>query len=171
LGGVICGASLSEFLSLSCGKRVRIAKYQYEFRKWHGAPVPNTYGGKAVVEWEGEPLFAELAALRLFQDAGWCGAWVDTYRRVYRIGLPGLTKPVKLPSEKEQLIKSIQDATGKRGGCWDVILWKKSQTLFVELKRRGKDKIQVAQLDWLEAALRAGLSTENFALMEWDLST
>jgi hypothetical protein len=29
--------------------------------EWAGPPIANTYGNKAVVDWKGEPLFAELA--------------------------------------------------------------------------------------------------------------
>jgi len=37
------------------------------FPKWQGAPILDTYGGKAVLDYHGEPVFAELFTLRMLQ--------------------------------------------------------------------------------------------------------
>ncbi len=158
-----------ESFSHSSGASVLIQKYFLTFIPWKGAPIPNTYNGKAVIDWNGEPLFAELAVLRLFQSHGWEGVWVDSYRRKYRTGLPDVAEPVELPEKQKQLIESIRAKTGRSGGCWDVFAWKGEDVMFVELKRQKKDVIQESQKVWLEKSLESSLVLENFAFLEWKL--
>ncbi len=158
-----------ETLYLSSGKKVAITKYFLKFKKWNGKPVPDSYGNKTVINFNGEPVFAELAVLRLFQSNAWDGVWVDSYRRKFRAGLPGVVEPVRLSSEQERIIESIKSRTGRLGGCWDVFVWKDNQFLFLELKRNKKDKIQDSQRIFLKAALEIGLTIKNFVLVEWDL--
>jgi hypothetical protein len=156
-----------ELFSLSSGDQVLIQKYFLTFTPWKGTPIPNTYNGKAVIDWNGEPLFAELAVLRLFQSNGWEGVWVDSYRRKYRTGLPDVAEPVELPEKQRLLIESIRAKTGKHGGCWDVLVWKDNLILFLELKRSKKDRVQDSQISWLENSLSLLLKSENFAFIEW----
>lgn len=158
----------SEIFLLSSGAQISIPKYFLEFKEWMGAPIPNTYNNKAVIDWNGEPVFAELAVLRLFQPYGWNGVWVDSYRRKFRAGLPDVVNPVELPEAQMQLIDTLRERTGRFGGCWDLLLWKGEGILFIELKRQKKDRIQTSQIEWLAAALESGLTKENFALIEWD---
>ena len=161
--------SNSEILSLPSGEQISIRKYFLEFKEWEGSPIPNTYNNKAVIDWSGEPVFAELAVLRLFQSHGWNGVWVDSYRRKFRTGLPDIADPVDLPPEQARLIETLRKKTGRLGGCWDLFLWKSEATLFLELKRQKKDRIQDSQIDWLIAARKIGLNTGNFALIEWHI--
>jgi len=156
-----------EIFSLSSGEQVSIQKYFLTFHSWEGAPILNTYNGKAVIGWNDEPVFAELAILRLFQSHGWEGVWVDSYRRKYRVGLPDVVDPVELPEKQRELIKSIRAKTGRSGGCWDVLVWKGDTTLFLELKRSKKDRIQTSQNEWLGKSFTLGLRPQNFALVEW----
>jgi hypothetical protein len=158
-----------ESFVLSSGEQVLIQKYFLNFKKWDGQSIPNTYGNKTVINLKEEPVFAELAVLRLFQDQGWEGVWVDSYRRKYRVGLPDISEPVELPGKQKQLLENIKSHTGENGGCWDVFVWKNDQVLFIELKRFKKDRIQSSQNAWLEASLVLDLKPENFALIEWDL--
>ena len=157
--------------SLSSGNQVAMQKYFLTFDSWKGAPIPNTYNGKAVIDWNGEPIFAELAVLRLFQSHGWEGVWVDSYRRKYRVGLPDVVDSVGLPERQRGLIESIRAKTGRSGGCWDVLVWKGDTTLFLELKRQKKDNIQSTQIEWLAATIGLGLTADNFSLVEWDISS
>lgn len=157
----------SESFSLSSDVQVSIQKYFLDFKEWKGEPIPNTYNGKAVIDWNGEPVFAELAVLRLFQSHGWEGVWVDSYRRKYRTGLPDVTEPVEIPEKQKQLIESIRAKTGRSGGCWDVFVWKGDKAFFIELKRQKRDAIKESQIDWLRVCLENGLNTANFALIEW----
>lgn len=158
-----------EIFLLSSGAEVSIQKYFLEFKKWKGAPVPNTYNNKAVIDWQGEPVFAELAVLRLFQSHGWSGVWVDSYRRKYRVGLPDVVEPIDISPKQANLVNALREKTGRFGGCWDVVVWKDNSTLFLELKRRKKDAIQTTQTEWLSAALNFGLTPANFALVEWEV--
>ena len=160
----------SEIFQLPSGKKVKIKKYFLQFKLWKGKPIPNTYGNKAVIDFNGEPVFAELAVLRLFQSQGWDGVWVDSYYRKYRVGLPDVATPVELPEKQQKIIDSIRAKTGKSGGCWDVFVWKKDQILFIELKRNKKDHIQESQKMWMEKSLNYGLSGHTFLLLEWILN-
>src|SRR3989344_382741 len=129
-----------ETLSLPSGQRVSIQKYFLTFDPWKGAPIPNTYNGKAVIDWNGEPVFAELAVLRLFQSHGWEGEGVgfDSYGRKFGAGQPNETEPIEIPQKQKGLVDSIRTKTGKFGGCWDVLVWEGEATLFLELKRQKK---------------------------------
>jgi hypothetical protein len=158
-----------EIFSLPSGEQISIQKYFLTFTPWEGAPIPNTYNNKPVIDWNGEPLFAELAVLRLFQSHGWNGVWVDSYRRNYRVGLPDVAESIDLPEKQKELIDSIRAKTGRSGGCWDVFVWKGTEMLFIELKRQKKDNIRETQLQWLEKSLDSGLVKENFAFVEWKL--
>lgn len=158
-----------EVFSLSSGAQISIQKYFLYFNEWKGSPIPNTYHGKAVIDWNGEPVFAELAVLRLFQSHGWEGVWVDSYRRKYRTGLPDVVESIELSEVQKHLIESIRAKTGRSGGCWDVFAWKDDRALFIELKRQKRDAIQESQIVWLETCLENGLNTANFALIEWKM--
>ena len=159
----------SEILSLLSGEQIPIQKYFLHFDPWKGDPIPNTYNGKAVIYWNGKPVFAELAVLRLFQSHGWDGVWVDSYRRKYRTGLPDVAEPVKLPEAQQKIIDAIRAKIGKSGGCWDVFVWNGGRMIFMELKRSKKDSIQNSQLRWLDASLEIGFSPDDFALVEWEI--
>ncbi len=154
---------------LPSGKLVRIPKQNLLFKKWHGKPIQNTYNNKAVINFDGEPLFAELAILRTFEKEGWNGVWVDSYRNKYWTELPEKEHPVRLPDKQQALIDSIKALTRKRGGCWDVFIWRDGEYRFVESKRTGKDTLRANQILWLEKSLDIGLKLENFLLLEWDI--
>jgi hypothetical protein len=51
------------------------------FPRWKGPAFVDDFGKKAagLVDLNGEHLFAELAVLRLLEQAGWSGRWVNTY--------------------------------------------------------------------------------------------
>lgn len=158
-----------EIFSLSSGEHILIQKYFVNFIEWKGKPLINSYGNKMVIDYNGEPLFAELVVLNLFKEHGWNGVWVDSYRRKYRVGLPDIIEPIEIPNKQKELLDTIRNKTGKFGGCWDVFLWKDDQILFIELKRQKKDSIQDSQRKWLEHSLNHGLRPEDFVLLEWGI--
>ena len=158
----------TEELVLPSGRKVSVAKYFLRFKEWKGKSIPNTYGNKAVFDWNGEPVFAELVVLRLFQSHGWDGVWVDSYHRKYRVGLPDVAASVELPEEQRKIIDAIRAKTGKSGGCWDVAVWRGNKMLFIELKRSRKDCVQDSQKMWLYISLEIGLTIDSFLLFEWD---
>ncbi len=97
-------------------KKYNIPKVTILFKKWEGEPVKDTYGGKAVIDAGGEPLFAELAILKFLKAEFWTGVWVDSYSKKFRVGMPGLVGPVPFPEEKIALFDQI---VGKcRALCW-----------------------------------------------------
>jgi hypothetical protein len=160
-------ASGAEDFSLLSGEIVAVRKYSTTFRQWAGAPPANTYGNKAVLDWNGEPVFAELAILRSLEQEGWAGVWADSFSRQLRIGLLDVP-PVELPDELAKLYESIkQHSQAKHGGCWDVFAWHGDDVLFAELKRKGRDSIRDSQRAWLEAALAVGVTLDSFVVVEW----
>ena len=138
------------------------------FKLWAGEPIKDTYGGKAVLDSDGQPVFAELAILRLLEKDGYEGVWVDTYRRRFRDAMPPAV--CELPAQAREIYDRIVTANGgKRGGCWDVLAWKNGKYLFVEAKRKGEDNMLVDQLRWLDAAIQVSLAPSCFRICEWDI--
>lgn len=136
---------------------------------WTGPTIADTYGGKSVLDYKGTPLFAELYVLSQYEEEGYNGVWVDTFRRVFRTELPEQKQEeVLLPDSVQHLLNQI-NTDGKLSGTWDLILWKGNNIRFVELKRKGKDRIRQSQVDFLKRALKAGVSLENFEVFEWTL--
>ncbi len=159
-----------ETIRLFSGEEIQIPKATPCFEKWSGDTLADTYGNKAILNFNGEPVFAELAILRIFQNAGWNGVWVDTYRRKYRTEYWNSKNDVNLPSDKQMLLDNIYKLAGSGNGCWDVFCWRKKTVIFAESKRLSKDKIRETQIKWLEAALKYGLNKEtSFLIVEWRL--
>jgi hypothetical protein len=157
-----------ETITLSDGQKVNIPKVTILFKEWKGEPVKDTYGGKAVIDAGGEPLFAELAILKFLKAEFWTGVWVDSYGKKFRVGMPGVVDPVPFPEEKIALFDQIVGKVGRFAGCWDVFAWQKKEVLFVESKRKKKDKIRASQIKWLEICLSISIRPENFLFVEWD---
>lgn len=160
-----------EKLTLPSGKIVSVPKYEISFSLWDGDAIKDSDGNKQVLKYKGSPLFAELVVLNILKDNGWDGVWVDSYRKYFRISMPGdLKEKYELPQIPAKLFKKITNQTGFKG-CWDVFAWKGNEFLFVECKRKGKDKIRDSQLVWLETCLRHKMSLSSFLLVEWALSS
>lgn len=147
------------------GKEI-IKTYQ-ELPIWTGAKILDTYGSKTILDYKGQPLFAELYALRSFKEIGYEGVWADTYRRKYRTELPEKNEAkIELPHFVQKQLDEI-NPKGKLSGTWDLILWKSQEIRYVELKRRGKDAIRQTQIDFLNRALNYGVPINNFEIYEW----
>lgn len=112
----------------------KIFKTTHSLPDWTVTPIGNTYGNKAVLDFKGEPVYAELFALKEFKEQGWDGVWVDTFRKRFRVELPEKSKDgIEIPEwVKTKLDQINQD---KLSGTWDLLLWKGSELRFVELKR------------------------------------
>jgi hypothetical protein len=137
------------------------------FKLWKGQSIPDTYGGKAVLDCHGEPLFAELAILRLIQTQGWQGVWADTYRQKFRQFMP--PRSCGLPEHAQAFLDRVNVRRKWPAGCPDVLAWGEGQYLFVEAKQKRKDRIRKTQLVWLESALNSGLPLECFLIFEWGI--
>lgn len=159
----------TEELLLPSGAPADVPVTRPLFRRWQGEFVGDTYGGKPLVDLDGEPMFAELAVLKLFQKDGWEGVWIDTFRKKYRTAWGG-EGVAQLPEDRLLLLQEIHGRAGSSSGCFDVYCWKGEEVLFAETKRRSKDRIRATQLRWLEAALALGLETSSFLIVEWTFS-
>ncbi len=153
-----------EPILLSDDRLIEVPKTTPLFSLWKGPTLANNYNGKSVLEYEGNPYFAELVILRHLEKAGWNGVWVDTYKNRF---LKNWIEAIHLPPDKQKLFECIRTQAGMRGGCFDVFCWKNDQVLFVESKREGKDRIRSSQKRWLEATLAVGLPLESLLIVEW----
>ena len=159
-----------ETFRLFSGAEIQIPKATPCFEKWSGETLADTYGNKTLLNFDGEPVFAELAILRIFQNDGWSGVWVDTYRRKYRTEYWNNENGVDLPTDKRAFLDNIYKNADSTKGCWDVFCWREESVIFAESKRLSKDKIRATQINWLEAALNCGLKKEtSFLIVEWTL--
>jgi hypothetical protein len=128
----------------------------------------DTFGGKPVLELNGEMVFAELAILRIFQQAGWEGRWIDSYRHRFLTGYWPEPITHELPDAQKSIFDSIQRKAGGMGGCFDVFCWRRGVPLFIESKWKGHDHINDNQRRWLQAALDVGIPIEAFLIVEWE---
>ena len=163
-------------LKLPSGTTVDVPTCLVDFKAWTrkdkngraiklDSSVISTWN-KEVLDHQGEPVFAELAILRVLTADGWDGRWVTPHK--FRTGL--LDQPqCELPPEQDALFRRIATAKGSLRGCWDVFAWRESAVLFVEAKRNKKDKISQDQKEWLEAAMKVGVSLAHFLIVEWDV--
>lgn len=156
-------------LELPSGRIVAIPKCNYIFDLWRGKRPTDTYKTKPVLDFDGEAVFAELAILRILQESGWDGVWVDTYSHgKFRKSFD--PHCCDLPSHAQKLYDRIRKLnSGKIGGCFDVFAWKRGRYLFVESKRHSKDSIRETQKRWVEAALNAHLPLHSLLICEWSL--
>ena len=125
--------------------------------------------------------FAEVAILRLFEEAGWQGRWVESYGKPnmspghWRAWHPNgpsaqLQEPIKETWVNEKL-HAIATANGQSfAGCWDVVAWKDGRLVFAEAKLSKKDRMRPTQLRWLEAGLKCGVGVDDFLVVEWELA-
>src|SRR5689334_4108463 len=92
------------------------------FAKWTGDNIEDQYGKEnKVLKFEGKPLFAELAILRMLENEGWTGVWVDNFSRKFRIHWRLRSdSSAKLPVLARALFDRIVAKNGGRRGCWDV---------------------------------------------------
>lgn len=156
--------------------------------RWQGKPFLDDFGKKsaAMVDLDGEHLFAELAVLRLLQRAGWDGRWVNTYGahgEVWKYltdwqDVPRAeqrARPIQ-EAEPRQLITRIANFNKPRRykGCWDIFAWRPERYAFVECKRiapRNPDVTSREQEEWLRSALFIGeprLTLDSFCVVQWD---
>jgi hypothetical protein len=158
------------------------------FPRWTGPAFVDDFGKKTagLVDLAGEHVFAELAVLRLLENEGWSGRWVNTYSgrgEVWKY----LTEWRDVPRQ-EQRNRPLEDAEPRQllariaglnkparyAGCWDTFAWRGSNVVFLECKRttpKYKDVVKKEQEDWLRSALYMGnarVSLNSFCFVQWD---
>lgn len=161
------------------GREVSIPVIYLEFKQWLGDPIANTFGGKGLIDYEGEAMFAELAIMKTAIAGGWNARWVETYAmkggHPYLFSAWGdgaLPTQIQDPISDKAPLDSLALAARHNGdsyyGCWDVILWKDDKVIYIEAKRVKHDRMRITQDRWLEAGLAAGLDQNNFMIAWWD---
>lgn len=163
------------------GEKYNILKYELTFNEWKGNMIKNTFGGKALVDINGNTLFAELAIVYYLKKNGWNARWIEIFGRppmdpfmltewndvCYR-------EQVHVPIIDIEIHKTLIGIAKLNGnkfsGCWDVVAWKNGYILFLEAKRNNRDSIRSSQIDWLKASLTYGLNCNNFIIIQWDIN-
>lgn len=122
-------------------------------------------------------MFAELAIHSLFRSDGWSCRWVETYaaRKSQPYFFSGWDDRKLNEQTTDQLpqnhdwtvLDRIKEHREGISGFWDIMAWKRQCIVFAEAKNSGKDKIRGTQSAWLEAALEAGVDSDNFLIVEW----
>jgi len=156
------------------------------FPLWRGAPFTDDLGKKtaAMIDLDGEHVFAELAILRLLERDGWEGRWIHAtgsgeisryiseWRDVPRAEQK--SRPIQHDGARA-LLYAIADRSGNRyGGCWSLFAWRGDSYAFFETKRQGpkdKEKLKPAQEAWVRAALslkQQAMAARDFALVQWE---
>jgi hypothetical protein len=159
-----------ESSKLDDGRAVEIPKATPRFAIWTGPSSGGNYGGKAILDFNGRPAFAELAILWSFMEAGWDGVWLDNFGSRHLRGFWPTPLPTELPAEQRALIERIESHAPGKAKPWDVFCWSPEGVLFAEAKRHGKDSIRPGQTAFLGAGFAAGLPSSSFLLVEWDLA-
>ncbi|MEW6605021.1 MAG: hypothetical protein AB1351_10115 [Thermoproteota archaeon] len=169
-------------IKLMDGRVEEIPKVSLTLNQWKGAHITNTFGCKPIVEYAGEWMFAELAIKhKVTETKGWSAQWiegkyylerwVDTPFEHQDKKLVGELPPSKLLSDIDSRCCNLYSAhkPGSYSGCWDVLAWNDDgRILFIESKRRNKDRIRDTQRRWLTSALQIGLPRCDFLIVEWD---
>jgi hypothetical protein len=158
------------------------------FPRWEGPAFVDDFGRKAagLIDLNGEHVFAELAVLRLLEQAGWSGRWVNTYSgrgEVWKYltewkdspRAEQRNRPIE-EAEPRQLLAAIAglNKPARYKGCWDVFAWNGSDVAFLQCRRTApkyKDVVRKEQEDWVRSALYLGdrrVSLESFCFVQWD---
>jgi hypothetical protein len=158
---------------LSTGRRATVRRYRVSFTPCMERPtigMDRVYSAKQLVLVDKQATFPEIALLGLFQRNGWHGAWSDTQHRKYFDRMPNQSKGISLDTWANQTVARIAENNGKsKAGCWDLILWSERRVVFVTVIPAGGGRgLGDAQVRWMTAALRTGLSAGEFVLVEWD---
>jgi hypothetical protein len=136
-------------------------------RRWHG-PTPasfNSVPNKPVLDFNDQPTWAEFILLRTLEGDGWKGAWIKNWRgrEFWRNPL----ETAELPSLANAIFQSLESQTAHGGGCWDILVQREEEVLFIESKQRGNDSISSNQAAWLESALQYSVPLSSFLIVEW----
>lgn len=165
------------------GLEVAVPGINLVFKCWNGKPIRDDFGGRQIVDYEGRPVFAEIAIVRMAVKAGWSAFW----QQAYPIRQSG---PYYYADWKEDTVRKDQTAASSLDssyhqdlqasiarynsnsfrGCWDIIAWNREgrRTLYIKSKQFEKDSIRDSQVRWFSACLSAGLKKkENFLVVQW----
>lgn len=166
------------------GLEVTVPSINLVFKRWRGKPIRDDFGGKPVVDYEGRPLFAEIAILRTAVKAGWSAFWQQAYPlrqsgpyyyyadwKEDRVRKDQITKSsLDSPYHQDLQARIARYNSNSFRGCWDIVAWngEGKRTLYIESKQSKKDSLRDNQVRWFSACLSAGLKKkENFLVVQW----
>jgi hypothetical protein len=166
------------------GLEVTVPSINLIFKRWRGKPIKDDFGGKPLVDYEGRPVFAEIAIVRTAVKAGWSAFWQQAYPlrqngphyyyadwREDRVRKDQITKSsLDSPYHQDLQARIARYNSNSYRGCWDIIAWNGGgkRTLYIESKQYKKDSIRDNQVRWFSACLSAGLKKkENFLVVQW----
>lgn len=86
-----------------------LKKISIKLTPWRGGQIKNDYNGKAVLDYNGQPLFGELAVLKQYNRDGYDGVWIDNYGKKYRQNLPEIDNGVDLPESINKRMNDIYE--------------------------------------------------------------
>lgn len=152
------------------------------FQQMEKTTIKEDFGGKAIIDFNNNPMFAEIAIVNMLIKSGWEARWIETYGRPknnpkilsswdFNKKYKDQTEdPIKDKITLRHLSKISKLNNNSYSGCWDVIGWKGKKILFLESKKRNEDNIRETQKKWLICGLKSGLSINNFIIVEWQFS-
>jgi hypothetical protein len=156
---------------LPSGLTLALLHCRPSFPKWKGPEPEFDFGGKTFLDFEGQPVFAEIYILRLLERAGWEGVWVSSFGGKLLRDTPTswkLENAINLP--QSEFTSLITTKAGKPGGCFDIFAWRGENVMFCELKRHSRDKLRESQRHWMDAALASGVPEASLLVVEWSLT-
>ncbi len=142
---------------------IQIKKHFFTKGKVGDLEFDNKYHKPWVLH-NGDNVCPEIAVLSIY-NKDYDGVWVDSYGKKYWTNRKTTVDSSYLPKN----IRGEIDFIKKRGGYWDLVLWKDGEFKFIELKGRpSNDEIHENQVKFLNNLTNKGYSRNNFTLWEWD---
>jgi hypothetical protein len=126
---------------------------------------------KPALAFEGVTTWAEYVIVRLLERSGWEARWIKNWSG----GREFCTEPGRsrdLPQVPGNVFAALhRRAVQLRGaGSWDIFAWSGDDYLFLESKKhRSSDRLNSNQIAWLEAAIDEGFSSDQFAVVEYNV--
>jgi hypothetical protein len=154
------------------GRTIPVPTCEPLFARWTGEPPAFSFGRKPIVEHDGAACFAELAILRRFPPP-WEGAWTARFGglRLWR-SMPtswSAYSDADIAPGRMNLLNQIWKRAGRKV-CLDLYVYDSTDYLFVEAKRKNKDRLTKSQIRFFEAAVDCGVPHHRLLIVQWDFA-
>ena len=144
---------------------VSVPVYVRHETPWTGE-APRQLGaipGKRLYAHDGAPFYPELLVVRLLERAGWGAAWRKTWNGV------SYWRDVNEAVEPGALALSIVGQITRQAGyegSWDILAWRDRELRLLASRPAGGQRVSAYMADWLDAAMRMGVPSGCFAVVE-----